>query len=148
MSFNRVWQLCQRHLPQYGETYCIEDMLIYVTYLQAKIVHDHSVMLGSKMFRQIKYLLMATLGCRCNGISNYLQIIVQVFVLGCKAMWGFLNSLFIAEDLGAFFFLHFRKFRCLRRRNDTFAGWAVPLDQPKTNQKNNQNLSNLIWTLT
>ena len=109
MSFNRVWQLCQRHLPDVGRHVAYRVMLIHVTYFGQRKSMIHSVMLGSKMFGQITYLLMTTLECRCNGISNYLQIIVQVFVLGRKAMWGFLFSFFTTKDLGAFFLSSFQK---------------------------------------
>ena len=124
------------------------DMLWeHVTYGNGKDSYNKLWDLGSNLSGQIKlYLLITIFGCCCNSINNYLQIIVPIFVLGCKTLWGFLNSLFIAEDLGAFFF-HFRKFRCLRRRVK-LCGVGSPPISAQTNQKTNQNLSNLIWTLT
>ena len=127
MSFAIVWRNMS-HMWIYGKWE-------HVTYGHGKDNHDKLWDLGSNLSGQIKlYLLMAIFGCCCNSISNYLQIIVPVFVLGCKTLWGFLNSLFIAKDLGAFFF-HFRKFRCLRRRDKNLAGWAVSLNQPKPTRK-------------
>ena len=118
-----------------GRHVAYKVMLIHVTYLQAKIVHDtlcdvrfknvrtnHIFVNDDSWVSLQRHKQLFADNCASFRFRTQSYVGFPFFLLHYKRL-GCVFSFFISENLGA-----------CGERFDTFAGWAVPLEQPKTNQ--------------